>query len=83
MGRSVPVKTPVQFKIVNKINGFVHDFYGTALALKHHASDYNSQERDLFFCFEIVVKLNMKFAALVKICLEFYSMKYHIFTMRR
>jgi hypothetical protein len=31
MGRSVPVKTPVRFKIVNEINGLVHISYGTAL----------------------------------------------------
>lgn len=31
MGRSVPVKTASRFQIVNKINGFVHDSYETAL----------------------------------------------------
>jgi hypothetical protein len=31
MGRSVPVKTPVNLQITNKINGFEHIFYGTAL----------------------------------------------------
>ena len=31
MGRSVPVKAPARFIIVNKINGFVHTSYGTAL----------------------------------------------------
>ena len=31
MGRSVPVKTPVNFTITNKINSFAHISYGTAL----------------------------------------------------
>src|ERR1039458_10120425 len=31
MGRSVPLKTPIRFQIANKINGFVHVSYGTAL----------------------------------------------------
>ena len=31
MGRSVPVKTPTVFQIINEINGFVHISYGTAL----------------------------------------------------
>lgn len=31
MGRSEPVKTPVTFQIANKINGFMHISYGTAL----------------------------------------------------
>jgi hypothetical protein len=31
MGRSVPVKAPAAFQIANKINGFVHISYGTAL----------------------------------------------------
>jgi len=31
VGRNVPVKTPVTFKISNRINGFEHVFYGTAL----------------------------------------------------
>ena len=33
MGRSVPLKTPIRFQIANKINGFVHVSYGTALCL--------------------------------------------------
>jgi hypothetical protein len=33
MGRSVPLKTPIRFQIANKINGFVHVSYGTALDL--------------------------------------------------
>jgi hypothetical protein len=33
MGRSVPQKTPIRFQIANKINGFVHVSYGTALDL--------------------------------------------------
>jgi hypothetical protein len=31
MGRSVPVKTQVNLQITNKINGFEHISYGTAL----------------------------------------------------
>ena len=31
MGRSVAVKLPVAFQKANKINGFEHIFYGTAL----------------------------------------------------
>lgn len=31
MGWSVPVKTPTAFQIANKINGFEHVSYGTAL----------------------------------------------------
>jgi hypothetical protein len=31
LGRSVPLKTPIRFQIANKINGFVHVSYGTAL----------------------------------------------------
>ena len=31
MGRSVPAKTPAAFQITNKINGFEHVSYGTAL----------------------------------------------------
>ena len=31
MGLSVPVKTPAAFQITNKINGFMHVSYGTAL----------------------------------------------------
>lgn len=31
MGRSVAVKAPSSFQIANKINGFEHIFYGTAL----------------------------------------------------
>jgi hypothetical protein len=31
MGRSVPVKAPVNLQIVNKINGFEHVSCGTAL----------------------------------------------------
>jgi hypothetical protein len=31
MGRSVPVKTPTAFQITNKIKGFEHVSYGTAL----------------------------------------------------
>ena len=31
MGRSVPLKTPIRFQIANKIKGFVHVSYGTAL----------------------------------------------------
>ena len=31
MGRSVAVKTPANFQIANKINGFEHISYGTAL----------------------------------------------------
>jgi hypothetical protein len=34
MGRSVPLKTPIRFQIANKINGFVHVSYGTALQKK-------------------------------------------------
>src|ERR1035441_643878 len=33
MGRSVPLKTPIRFQIANKINGFVHVSYGTALEI--------------------------------------------------
>ena len=32
MGRSVAVKLPVAFQKANKINGFEHIFYGTALS---------------------------------------------------
>jgi len=31
MGLNVPVKTPTAFRIINEINGFVHNSYGTAL----------------------------------------------------
>jgi hypothetical protein len=31
MGRSVAVKAPTSFQIANKINGFEHISYGTAL----------------------------------------------------
>ena len=31
MGQSVPVKMPVVFQITNKINGFMHVFYGSAV----------------------------------------------------
>jgi hypothetical protein len=31
MGRSVSVKTPAAFQIANKINGFEHVSYGTAV----------------------------------------------------
>ena len=34
MGRSVPVKTPSSCQIANKINGFEHVSYGTALKSK-------------------------------------------------
>jgi hypothetical protein len=33
MGRSVPAKKASPFQIVNKVNGFAHDSYGTALFL--------------------------------------------------
>jgi hypothetical protein len=33
MGRSVAVKTPTNFHYTNKINGFEHVFYGTALTI--------------------------------------------------
>ncbi len=35
MGRSVAVKLPVAFQKANKINGFEHIFYGTALYFSH------------------------------------------------
>ena len=35
MGRSVAVKLPVAFQKANKINGFEHIFYGTALKQVH------------------------------------------------
>jgi hypothetical protein len=38
MGRSVAVKTPVCFQNTNKINGFVHVFYGTALLILLNSS---------------------------------------------
>jgi hypothetical protein len=38
MGRSVPLKTPIRFQIANKINGFVHVSYGTALNFNHWLS---------------------------------------------
>ena len=31
VGQGVAVKPPAQFEIANKINGFVHDSYGTAM----------------------------------------------------
>ena len=34
MGQSVPGKTPGAFQIANKINGFIHISYGSALKQK-------------------------------------------------
>jgi hypothetical protein len=39
MGRSVPVKAPVNLQIVNKINGFEYVSCGTALKLLNDSDD--------------------------------------------
>jgi hypothetical protein len=44
MGRSVPLKTPIRFQIANKINGFVHVSYGTALIYDYKCRDHEFRE---------------------------------------
>ena len=40
MGQSVGVKTPMRLKITNKINGFVHIFYWSAVKWSHKPGSY-------------------------------------------
>ena len=47
MGRRVPVNTPPAFTIANKINGFEHVSYGTALNQFYENISIMSQPRGL------------------------------------
>lgn len=45
MGRSVPVKSPSRFTIVNEIKGFTHNSYGMALVCFHDSGRLNLRHR--------------------------------------